>query len=213
MLQKLTLSTLESGKSKFVVWYFLICLLLVRLKKKNQKYFYYSFPYKSWESTYKNDLSQPNLSWIWLVLQATLDVQDKCFIQISLELKLALKYCQLYSYSTLKLKINFNCISLVQWLSGVWLFVTPWTAACQTSLSITSSWSLFKHLSIMSVMPSNHLILCCPLLLSPLTFPSIRVLLNESLLCIRWPKVSASASVLPKNIEFQGIYFHNYQHN
>ena len=66
-------------------------------------------------------------------------------------------------------------------------FVTPWTAACQASLSITNFWSLLKLMSIESVMPSNHLILCCPLLL-PSIFPSIRVFSNESVLHIRWPK-------------------------
>ena len=63
-----------------------------------------------------------------------------------------------------------------------------WTAACQASLSIANSQSLLKLMSIESVMPSNHLILCCPLLLPPSIFPSIRVFSNESVLCIRWPK-------------------------
>ena len=67
-------------------------------------------------------------------------------------------------------------------------FVTPWTAGPQASLSITNFWSLFKLTSIESVMPSNQLILCCPLLLLPSIFPSIRVFSNESLLRIRWPK-------------------------
>ena len=74
----------------------------------------------------------------------------------------------------------------VQSLSHVWLFVTPWTAAHQASLSITISWSLLKLMSIKSVMPSNHLTLCHPLLLSSI-FPSIRVFSNESVLRIRWP--------------------------
>ena len=78
--------------------------------------------------------------------------------------------------------------SSVQSLSCVQLFVTPWTAARQASLSITNSWSLPKFLSIESVMPSNHLILCRPLLLVPSIFPSIRVFSNESALHIRWPK-------------------------
>ena len=73
-------------------------------------------------------------------------------------------------------------------LSRVQLFVTPWTAVCQTSLSITNSWNPPRLMSIESVMPSNHLILCCPLLLLPSIFPSIRVFSNESALCIRWPK-------------------------
>ena len=78
--------------------------------------------------------------------------------------------------------------SSVQSLSPVQLFVTPWTAAHQASLSITNSQSLFKLMSIESVMPSNHLILCCPLLLPPSIFPSIRVFSNESALLMRWPK-------------------------
>ena len=75
--------------------------------------------------------------------------------------------------------------SWVQLLSCVWLFVTPWTAACQASLSITNSWSLLKLMFIQSVMPSNQLILCCPLLLLPSIFPSIRVFSNKSVLHIR----------------------------
>ena len=67
-------------------------------------------------------------------------------------------------------------------------FVTPWTAACQTSLSITNSWSPPKPMSIESVMPSSHLIFCCPLLLLPSILPSIKVFLNESTRCMRWPK-------------------------
>ena len=73
-------------------------------------------------------------------------------------------------------------------LSHVQLFATPWTAACQASLSIANSWSLLKLLSIESVIPSNHLVLCHPLLLSPLIFPSIRGFSNESVLYIRWLK-------------------------
>ena len=78
-----------------------------------------------------------------------------------------------------------------------------WTAACQASLSITNSWNLLKLMSIESVMLSNHLILCRPLLLPPSIFPSIRVFSDKSVLCIRWPKywVSTSASVLPMNIQ------------
>ena len=75
-----------------------------------------------------------------------------------------------------------------QSLSHVQLFATPWTAACQVSLFVTNSWSLLKLMSIKSVITSNHLILCRPLLLLPSIFPSIRVFFNESVLCIRWPK-------------------------
>ena len=98
-------------------------------------------------------------------------------------------------------------LSSVQSLSHVWLFVTPRTAARQASLSITNSWSLLKLMSIESVMPSNHLILCCPLLLRPSIFPSIRVFSNESVLCIRWPKYwSFSFSISPSN-ECSGLIF------
>ena len=90
--------------------------------------------------------------------------------------------------------------SSFQPLSHVWLFATPWTAACQDSLSITNSWSLPKPMSIESVMPSNHLILCRPLLLLPSIFPGIRVFSNESTLCMRWPKYwSFSFSISPSN--------------
>ena len=84
-----------------------------------------------------------------------------------------------------------ECISSVcsvQLLSHVRLFVTPWTAVCQASLSITNSQSLLRLMSIESVMPSSHLILCHPLLLPPSVFTSIRVFSNESVLHIRWPK-------------------------
>ena len=91
-----------------------------------------------------------------------------------------------------------SVISSVQSLSCVQLFATPWTAACQASLSITNSWSLLKLMSIELVMPSNHLILCHPLLLLPSIFPSNRVFSNESVLCIRWPKCW-SFSISPSN--------------
>ena len=95
--------------------------------------------------------------------------------------------------------------SSVQLLSHVWLFANPWTAARQASLSITNSQSLPKLMSIESVMPSNHLILCCPLLLPPSIFPSIRVFSNESVLCIRWPKYwSFSFNIHPSN-EHSGL--------
>ena len=93
--------------------------------------------------------------------------------------------------------------SSVQSLSRVWLFATPWTAACQASLPSTNSQSPPKSMSIESVLPSNHLVLCHHLLLLPSIFPSIRCFSNESALLIRWPKygVSASASVLPMNTQ------------
>ena len=96
-------------------------------------------------------------------------------------------------------------ISSVQSLSCVLLFVTPWTAAHQASLSITNSWSLLKLMSIMSVRPSHHLIFCHPLLLPPSIFPSTRVFSNESVLRIRWPKYwNFSFSISPSN-EYSGL--------
>ena len=95
--------------------------------------------------------------------------------------------------------------SSVQSLSHVQLFATPWTAARQASLSITNSWSLLKLMSIESVMPSNHLILCHPFLLLTSIFPSIRVFSNESVICIRWPKYwSFSFSISPYS-EYSGL--------
>ena len=95
--------------------------------------------------------------------------------------------------------------SSVQLLSCVWLFVTPWNAACQGSLSITNSLSLPKLMSIESVMPSNHVILCHSLLLLPSIFPSIRVFSHESVLRIRWPKYwSFSFNISPSN-EYSGL--------
>ena len=94
-------------------------------------------------------------------------------------------------------------LSSVQSLSCVWLFATPWTAAFQACLSITSSQSLLKLISIMSVMSSNHLILGHPLLFLPSIFPIIRVFSNESALCIRCQSIGvpASTSVLPMNTQ------------
>ena len=96
-------------------------------------------------------------------------------------------------------------ISSVQSLSCVQLFATPWTAARQASMSITNSRSLFKLMSVESVMPSNHLILCHPLLLLPSIIPSFRVFSNESALHIRWQKYwSFSFSISPSN-EYSGL--------
>ena len=90
-------------------------------------------------------------------------------------------------------------------LSRVRLFATPWTTACQDCLPITNSWSLLRLMSIESMMPSNHLILCRPLLLLLSNFPSIRVFPNESVLRIRWPKYwSFSFSISPFN-EYSGL--------
>ena len=98
-----------------------------------------------------------------------------------------------------------SLLIVVQSLSRVRLFATSWTAAHQASMSFTISWSLLKLMSIESVMPSNHLILCCPLLLLPSIFPSNRVFSHESALCIKWPKYwSFSFSISPSN-EYSGL--------
>ena len=100
---------------------------------------------------------------------------------------------------------KINIFISVQSLSHVRLFAHPLTAACQASLSNNNSRSLSKLMSIESVMPSNHLILCCPLLLLPSVFPSIRVFSNESVLPIRWPKYSSfTFSISPSN-EYSGL--------
>ena len=94
---------------------------------------------------------------------------------------------------------------VVQLLSHVWLLVTPWTAAYQASLSLTTSWSLPKFTFVESVMPSYHLILCHPLLYLPSIFPSIRVFANESVLCIKWSNYwSFSFSISPSK-EYSGL--------
>ena len=94
---------------------------------------------------------------------------------------------------------------VVQSLSHVWLFTTPWTAARQASLSITNSWSLLKPMSIELVMPSNHLILCRPLLLLPSIFPRIRVFSSESVLSNRWPKYWSLSFSISLSNEYSGL--------
>ena len=105
----------------------------------------------------------------------------------------------------LKRQQLFQLLSSVQSLSRVRLFVTPWTVAHQASLSVTNFQSFLRLMSVESVMPSNHLILCHPLLLLPSMFPSIRVFSSESVLHIRWPKYwSFSFSISPSN-EYSGL--------
>ena len=104
-------------------------------------------------------------------------------------------------------RLNYRLTFLVEFssVSHVLLFATPWTAMHQASMSITSSWSLLKLMFIESVMPSNHLILCHPLLLLPSVFPSIRVFSSESALHIRWPEYeSVSFSISPSS-EYSGL--------
>ena len=95
--------------------------------------------------------------------------------------------------------------SSVQLLSHVRLFATPWTVACQGSLSNTNSWSLLKLMSIELVMPSNHLILCCPFLLPPSIFPSIRIFSDKSALHIRWPKYRSFSFNISHSNEHLGL--------
>ena len=112
--------------------------------------------------------------------------------------------CKLLGEITLDVGL-YSGTSLVQSLSHVWLFETPWTAARQASLSITNSWSLLKLTSIESVMVSNHLILCRPLLLPPSIFPSIRLFSEESVLHNRWPEYwNLSFGISPPN-EYSGL--------
>ena len=96
---------------------------------------------------------------------------------------------------------------LVQLLCRVKCFETPWTAAHPVSVSITNSWGLLKFMSIESVMPPNHLILCHPLFLLSSNFPSIRVLSNESVLCIRWPKYWSFTFIISPSKEYSGLIF------
>ena len=111
----------------------------------------------------------------------------------------------MFLYVSIIYSSNCYVIVVVQSISHVQLFATPWTAAHQASLSITNSWSLLKLMSIELVMPSNHLIICHPLLLMPSVFPSIRVFSNDLTLCIRWPKYwSFSFSISPSS-EYPGL--------
>ena len=124
------------------------------------------------------------------------------FIQIYLRNDLL---CATPKHRQQKEKIEKVGLSLVTLVSRAWLFVTPWTAACQSSLSVTNSQSSLKLMYIESVMPSNHLILCHPLFLLPSIFPSILVISNRLVLPIRWPKYqSFSFSISPSN-EYSGL--------
>ena len=108
--------------------------------------------------------------------------------------------CLHFLVSKLTTSVCTIIFSLAQLLSHIWLFVTPWTAICQASLYITNSRSLLKLMSIKSMMPSNHLLLCRPLLLQPSIFPNVKVLSNESVLRIRWANYcSFSFSISPSN--------------
>ena len=112
------------------------------------------------------------------------------------------QYISIHLYFLPGFSVQFSAVSHVR------LFATPWTVARQASLSIINPWSPLKLMSIESTMPSNHLILCCPLLFLPSIFPSIRVFSNESAFCIRWPKYwSFSFSISPSNEYSKSISF------
>ena len=130
------------------------------------------------------------------------DFNDSNFPIISLWYLMCVLICQI-SYCICQFLAKYQ-FSSVQLLSHLRLFATPWTTAHQASLSITNSWSPHKPLSTELAMPSSHLILCHPLLLLPLIFPSIRVFSSELALCSRWPKYwSFSFSIIPSK-EIQG---------
>ena len=140
-------------------------------------------------SSYKIDSINKNTGWAFLKIVVTRNHFGKNLFNI----------CSFFLNFGLN-KQHTVQFRLVQSLSHVWLFVTPWTSARQASLSITNSRSPPKAMSIESVMPSNHLILYHPLLLLPSIFPSIRVFSNESALRIRWPKYcSFSFNISPSN--------------
>ena len=110
-----------------------------------------------------------------------------------------LKYCKTC------LKRFISLLIVVHSLSCVLFFVTSWTAACQAYLSITNSQTLLKLMSNKSVMPSNHFILCCPLLHPPSVLPSIRVFSNDLIICIRWPKYWSFSFSISSSNEYSGL--------
>ena len=129
------------------------------------------------------------------------EIHERTILILCLHLTTNRREESVMNYCLINSVVQFSSI---QSLSCVRLFATPWTAARQASLSITNCWSLPKCMSIESVMPSNHLILCCSLLLLPSIFPSIRGFSNESALQIRWPKYwSFSFNITPSN-EYPG---------
>ena len=137
----------------------------------------------------------------------TISATREAYLMAYHHLKSKMSKVKNYSFPHLSLPIFPNIqFSSVQSLSRVQLFGTPWIAARQASLSITKSRSLLKVMSIESVMPSSHLILCCPLLLLPPIPPSIRGFSNESTLCMRWPKYwSFSFSIISPSNEHPGL--------
>ena len=146
------------------------------------------------------DETSTKLSWIWnpQSLKFSLSFMEwrKDYVIKDAKKGKCIKYILIYIW---------RAFSLVQSLSHVQLFVTPWTAAHQSSLSITNSQSLLKLMSMDSVMPSNYLIPCCPLLLLPSLFPIFRVFSSESVLCIRWPKYWSFKFSISPSSEYSGL--------
>ena len=161
--------------------------MLSRIIVESFQNMYKVFPGSQWLGLYILTAKGPGsiLGWRIMIPQAERHSQEK-------------KNIYIYTHT-------HTNISSVQLLSHVQLFVTPWTAACQASLPIISSQSLLKLLSIESVMPSNQLILCHPLLLLPSIFPSIRVFSKESVICIRWPKNWSFRFSISSSNEYSGL--------
>ena len=140
------------------------------------------------------------MSWV-----LTLDGNSSRNPKLAPKVCIVVGLCICHSNHLVTRVMNGKDVAVVQWLSRVWLFVTPWTASCQASLFFTISWSLIKLMSIESVMLSYYLILCCPLLLLLSIFPSIKVFSSGSAVPIRWPKYwSFSFSISPSN-EYSGV--------
>ena len=166
--------------------------MLSRIIVESFQNMYKAFPGSQWLGLYILTAKGPGsiLGWRIMIPQDERHSQEKK------------KYIYIYTHTHM-------IISSVQLLSNlskdVQLFVTPWTAACQASLHIINSQSLLKLLSIKSVMPSNQLILCHPLLLLPSIFPSIRVFSKESVICIRWPKNWSFRFSISSSNEYSGL--------
>ena len=159
--------------------------------------------------------------WICEVINVLIWGDSFCNIYVYQIIIVYFKYLTILfvDYTPIKLKITNNKVKhrllrlviVVESLSCIQLFVTSWTAARQASLSFIISWSLLKLISLESVMPPNHLILCHPLLLPPSVFPSIKVFSNELTFCIRWPKYwNFSFSISPSNGLFRADFLLDY---
>ena len=145
-------------------------------------------------------LSGPRELCFWLQTSATLTL-----MQHSLECLTVVPSPQVLSLNHTAISSENLCCVVIESLSRVQLFATPWTAARQVSLSFAISWSLLKLKSIESVMPSNHLILCHSLLLLPSIFPSIRVFSKESVLQIKWPKYWSFSFSISRSSVYSGL--------